>query len=187
MNSNFKPIFKRHGALLGVCTALTVITVGCGSPAPRNEVVSTVSTTSSNDYRRRPNERVYTVPISSVRAVVGKSEERCWVERERVEGRSGPNVGGAVAGAVVGGIIGHQIGDGHDAATAGGAIVGGAVGSQVGRGTKYEDVKHCETVASNTPDYWDVTYDFNGVRHHVQMLNPPGTTMMVNSRGEPRV
>jgi uncharacterized protein YcfJ len=42
-------------------------------------------------------------------------------------------------------------------------------------------------VASNVPEYWDVTYDFRGVRHHVQMINAPGTTIMVNGNGEPRV
>jgi hypothetical protein len=35
-------------------------------------------------YRRRPNERVVEVPVTSVRAVVGPPSERCWVERQQV-------------------------------------------------------------------------------------------------------
>jgi uncharacterized protein YcfJ len=99
-------------------------------------------------------------------------------------------VGGAIAGAVVGGILGHQVGRGRgqDLATAGGAIAGGAIGANAGKtGTYDRDVKHCETVANETPDYWDVTYDFRGVEHHVQMTDPPGRTVTVNGRGEPRV
>jgi len=71
-----------------------------------------------------PVERLYQVPITSVHAVVGPPEQRCWVERQQVyEDRRGANVPGAIAGAVIGGILGHQIGAGHgrDIATAGAA------------------------------------------------------------------
>ncbi len=144
------------------------------------------------EYRRRPHERIYDADVTSVRAVVGPPEKRCWVERQEVRSseRSGPNVGGAIAGAVIGGILGHQIGGGRgkDIATAGGAVAGGAIGSNVGRGgdTYDRDVRRCETVSNETPDYWDVTYDYRGVEHHVQMSEPPGRTIAVNERGEPR-
>jgi hypothetical protein len=32
-----------------------------------------------------------------------------------------------------------------------------------------------------------VTYEFRGVEHRVQMTAPPGQTIAVNGRGEPRV
>jgi uncharacterized protein YcfJ len=175
---------------LGVCVALTLVATGCGAPKPREERVVRTTTTYTDDYRRRPNERLYTAPVTQVHAVFKSSEERCWVERERVSNRRGASVGGAVAGAVIGGILGHQIGSGRgrDAATAGGAIAGGAVGANVGRrSAEYRDVKHCETVVDASPEYWDVTYEFRGVTHHVQMTDPPGRTVTVNSRGEPRV
>lgn len=38
------------------------------------------------EYRRRPSERVFNAPVTSVRAVVGPPSERCWLERERVVG-----------------------------------------------------------------------------------------------------
>jgi uncharacterized protein YcfJ len=146
----------------------------------------------TNEYRRRANETVYEAPVTSVRAVVGKPEERCWVERQQVESsRGNANVPGAIAGAVIGGILGHQVGNGrgNDVATAGGAVVGGLVGSNVGRGnsgTTERDVKRCETTASTTPEYWDVTYSYKGVEHRVQMSAPPGRTVAVNRDGEPR-
>ena len=140
------------------------------------------------EYRHRPSERLYEASVTSVRAVVGPPERRCWMEREQVGGRGEPNVGGAIVGGIIGGILGHQVGGGRgkDAATAGGAIAGAAIGSNVGREGYARDVERCETAASGPPEYWDVTYDFRGVEHRVQMSSPPGRTVMVNQRGEPR-
>ena len=144
-------------------------------------------------YRRRGDERLYEADVTSVRAVVGQSGQRCWVEREQVQQHGDVNVPGAVVGAVIGGILGHQVGSGrgNDVATVGGAVVGGAVGANVGRdgaGSSYQDVRHCDTVPSQTrADYWDVTYNFRGEEHRVQMTAPPGRTVSVNERGEPRV
>jgi uncharacterized protein YcfJ len=145
------------------------------------------------EWRRRPSERLFQANVTSVRAVVGPPEQRCWVERREVaEYRpDAPNVPGAVAGAIIGGILGHQIGGGHgrDAATALGAVGGAAVGANVGRGGTVvhgADVQRCRTVPSAQPAYWDVTYEFRGVTHAVQMSAPPGPTVTVNGRGEPR-
>jgi uncharacterized protein YcfJ len=145
------------------------------------------------EYRRRPNEGVYEAQVTSVRAVVGPPNERCWIERQQVSQgeRSEPNVGGAIAGALIGGILGHQVGGGtgRDLATAGGAVAGGALGANVGRngGNTYErDVRRCQTTANTTPQYWDVTYNYRGREHRVQMSSPPGSTIAVNRNGEPR-
>jgi uncharacterized protein YcfJ len=147
------------------------------------------------DNRRRQNERVYEANVTSVRAVVGTPEQRCWIEREQVpQDRTGNlNIPGAVIGAVIGGVLGHQVGGGRgqDIATVGGAVAGGAVGSQVGRGgvaqPAQRDVQRCENVPSQArPDFWDVTYTFRGQEHRVQMTSPPGPTVTVNEQGEPR-
>ncbi|MEO8103171.1 MAG: glycine zipper 2TM domain-containing protein [Betaproteobacteria bacterium] len=145
-------------------------------------------------YRRRADERVFDAPVTSVRAVMGPPEQRCWVERQQVvEGGSGePNVGGAVLGAIIGGVLGHQVGGGRgkDAATAGGAVAGALIGGNAGRGdggvVSDKDVQRCKTVAGGRPAYWDVTYVYRGVEHRIQMSAPPGKTIAVNSRGEPR-
>jgi uncharacterized protein YcfJ len=147
------------------------------------------------EYNRRNNERLYEANVTSVHAVVGPPEQRCWVEREQVvQERSKANVPGAVAGAVIGGILGHQIGNGrgNDLATVGGAVAGAAVGANVGRDgggqqVQTQDVQRCENTPSQArPDHWDVTYDFRGQEHRVQMTAPPGATITVNERGEPR-
>jgi uncharacterized protein YcfJ len=141
-------------------------------------------------YRRRPNERVYEARVTSVRAVVGRPEQRCWMEREQVEKRGDRNVGGAIIGGVIGGILGHQIGSGsgQDIATAGGAVAGAAIGSNAGRGRDdySRDVQRCETVQNGEPEYWDVRYNYRNVEHRVQMSAPPGRTIYVNRNGEPR-
>jgi uncharacterized protein YcfJ len=139
------------------------------------------------DYRERPGERLYQAQVTSVRAVVGPPEQRCWVERDRVQG--GANVPGAIVGGIVGGVLGHQIGSGRgrDVATVGGAVAGAAVGANVGRGGYDQDVQRCESAPSGAqPDYWDVTYEFRGVEHHAQLSSPPGRTITVNENGEPR-
>ncbi len=147
----------------------------------------------SYDYRRRGNERIYEAPVTSVRAVVGPPEQRCWVEQQTT-GTSNNAIPGAIAGAVIGGILGHQVGGGRgrDVATGVGAIAGGAVGanvgSQYGGQTVTQEVQRCAYTQGNSrPDYYDVTYNFRGYEHRVQLTAPPGPTILVNDDGEPRV
>lgn len=122
------------------------------------------------DYRPRNNERLYTARVTSVRAVVGPAEQRCWIERRNVvQDRGDININGAAAG----GILGHQVGGaGRDG--------GGQMYSQ--------NVQRCANVPRNArADYWDVTYDFRGQAYRMQMTSPPGQTVTVNRQGEPRV
>jgi len=148
------------------------------------------------DYRQRNNERLYQADVTSVRAVVGQAEQRCWVEREQVvqDRRDSANVPAAIAGGIIGGILGHQIGGGRgrDIATVGGAVGGAALGANVGRGgggqqVYSQDVQRCANVSQARPEYWDVTYNFRGQEHRMQMSQPPGPTITVNRVGEPRV
>ncbi len=148
------------------------------------------------DYRRRNDERLYQADVTSVRAVVGPPEQRCWIEREQVvhDRRDGANVPAAIAGGIIGGILGHQIGGGRgrDIATVGGAVGGAALGANIGRGgggqhVYSQDVQRCANVSEARPEYWDVTYNFRGQEHRVQMSQPPGPTITVNRAGEPRV
>ena len=147
------------------------------------------------DYRRRGNERLYQAQVTSVRAVVATPERHCWMERgEVVQDQGGANVPGALIGAVIGGILGHQVGGGtgRDVATVGGVVAGAAVGSQVGRDRNGQpvygpDVERCSTPPSEAgPEFWDVTYQFRGREHQMQMTSPPGATVTVNRAGEPR-
>jgi len=148
------------------------------------------------DYRRRENERLYEAKVTYVRAVVGPPQQRCWVEPTLVDSTTsaGVNVPGAIIGGAIGGIIGHQIGGGRgqDLATGIGVLGGAAVGANVGRspdGVVYtQNVQRCEYVpASARADYWDVTYVFAGYEHRAQLTAPPGSTILVNAQGEPRV
>jgi uncharacterized protein YcfJ len=162
------------------------------SMQPRADIYATPA----YDYRRRQNERLYEANVSYVRAVVGPPQQRCWVTREQEanRGSAGINVPGAIIGGAIGGIIGHQIGDGRgqDIATGVGIVGGAAVGANVGRGADgpvyTQNVQRCEYVPTSARlDYWDVTYNFAGYEHRVQMTTPPGATILVNAEGEPRV
>ena len=148
------------------------------------------------DFRRRGRENVFEAPVTTARAVYGEPSQRCWISREEVnEGRGDARVPGAVLGAVLGGILGHQIGGGtgRSLATAGGVVAGAVVGGNIGRNRNGEtvvtrDVQRCaSTESSNTPAYWEVSYNFRGQLHHVQMVSAPGNTISVNAAGEPRI
>lgn len=203
MNRFNLPFAMQHpAALLAALAAIGL--AGCASspayeppvaqPTYRVPDVRQMPGDPSRDYRRRDNETLYEVPVSSVRAVGGPSGgQRCWIEREQVsEPRPRANVGGAIAGGLIGGILGHQIGGGtgRDIATVGGAVAGAAVGSNVGRNNTVpatRDVQRCTSAYDGSIEYWDVSYTFRGVQHQVQMTSPPGRTILVNADGEPRI
>ena len=151
------------------------------------------------DYRRRPSERLIQVPVTSARAVYGPPEQRCWTEQRPVSpppDRRDVNVPGAIIGGVLGGILGHQFGggSGKTVTTIGGAVGGSALGANIdrfagpGQPIPTTNVRRCETAApSGPPQYWDVTYNYRGVEHRVQMSAPPQGTLLVNQAGEPRL
>jgi uncharacterized protein YcfJ len=155
----------------------------------------------AQDFRRRRNERLFDADVVSARAVVGTPGQRCWIERDQVSQQQQPqqqgnlNLGGAALGAILGGVLGHQVGGGtgKQIATVGGALGGAALGAQVGRNNDApavvaQDVRRCDNnPAQATPSFWDVTYEFRGRQHRVQMATPPGRTVVVNANGEPRV
>jgi uncharacterized protein YcfJ len=145
------------------------------------------------DNRRRHGEKLFNAQVQSVRAVVGPPEKRCWMEREDVPASQGKlNPTGALIGGLLGGVLGHQVGSGggRDLATVGGAVAGAAVGAHVGRDNTpatTREVERCSTTASQAkPEFWDVGYTFRGQQHQVQMTSPPGKTIRVNGKGEPR-
>lgn len=148
------------------------------------------------DNRRRNDEQLYNVNVSSVRAVMGPVEQRCWTEAAPAAPTGGnPNIGAAVLGGLIGGILGHQVGGGtgKNVATVGGAVAGAAIGANVGRGQQgqaaEQNVQRCENQSATQalPAYYDVTYSFRGQEHRVQMTSAPGPTIIVNGQGEPRV
>ena len=125
---------------------------------------------------------------------VNAPRQECW--NEQVVTQAPANGGsplGAIIGGIAGGVVGHQIGSGrgNDLATAGGAVAGAVVGSNVGRDgggqTRTQDIQRCsETPSQARPEYWDVTYEFRGIEHRIQVTSPPGRTITVNEQGEPR-
>jgi uncharacterized protein YcfJ len=141
-------------------------------------------------YYRRPAERVFSAPVTAVRAVVSRSNQRCWIEREQVSSAPQLNdIGGALAGAIIGGIIGHQVGKGrgNTAATAAGAAIGASAAGNWRPGHVTErNVQRCSGSGDSRPDYWDITYEFRGREYHAQLAHPPGATILVNQDGTPR-
>ena len=119
------------------------------------------------DNHRRQNERVYEANVTTLHAVVGPPDRRCWIEREQaIQERGDHSIPAAMVGALIGGVLSHQIGK---------------------RQPLDRTVEKCTTGPSRgVPRYWDVTYTFRGIEHHIQTAIPPGATVTVNRRGEPR-
>ncbi|MEJ8835552.1 beta/gamma crystallin-related protein [Ramlibacter sp. AN1133] len=142
-------------------------------PLPANERVADADYAPmpvvAQDFRRRRNERLFDAEVMSSRAVVGTPGQRCWIEREQVSQQPQGNMNSqeAAISAVIGGILGHQ---------------SGATQARVA-----QDVRRCDSnPVQATPSYWDVTYEFRGQQHRVQMATAPGRTIVVNRNGEPR-
>ncbi len=112
-------------------------------------------------FRRRANERTSEVPVTSVRAIMGPPNQRCWVERQAAPAPADP--GAAIAGALFAGILGYQTGPAS------------------------QDVQRCTNV-QGPPAHYEVTYNFRGSPRTVQMAAPPANNrVIVNDRGEPRM
>jgi hypothetical protein len=139
------------------------------------------------DWRRRPQEQLYPANVLSSRAYYNDNGQQCWVDRdEALEQQRRNRAAGAVIGGVLGGILGHEVGNG-DAATIGGAVGGAVLGGVIGNNVHTNAQRCSPSVAAGTPQYWDTVYDWHGVQHHVQTTAAPGTTVMVNANGEPRL
>ncbi len=84
---------------------------------------------------------------------------------------------GAIAGAAIGNTIGH--GGGRAAAIGLGAVGGAAVGNSVEGNQAYVAGPLCttETAYENRTVAWNVTYEYNGRQHTVQMPYDPGPTI----------
>jgi uncharacterized protein YcfJ len=90
--------------------------------------------------------------------------------------------GGAVLGAIAGGALGNQIGhgSGRAAATLIGLIGGAAVGNNIeGQGSYVQNVQHCttQTYYENRTVGYNVTYEYAGKQHSVQLPYDPGATI----------
>jgi uncharacterized protein YcfJ len=115
----------------------------------------------------------------------------CWDEPvvHSTGGYSQPkSASGMAVGGILGGVIGHQVGkgSGKKLATALGAIIGAGIGhdavnghvqsSQSRRYTQYEEqceVQH-QVSYDEVVDGYDVTYRYQGERHHIEMPYHPG-------------
>lgn len=91
--------------------------------------------------------------------------------------------GGGLLGAIVGGVVGNQIGHGggRAAATVIGTTIGAIAGNNVEAGSnrQIQNVPQCTTQTSyeNRTVGWNVTYEYAGRQHTVQMPYDPGPTI----------
>lgn len=103
------------------------------------------------------SRRYYEAPITSMRAVAGPQQERCWTERQPAYQARSDDVGDAIAGAILGRITGDN----------------------------EREVHRCERVAGG-PERWEVTYSFRGAERRALLdARPAGRVLNVDENGEP--
>lgn len=99
-----------------------------------------------------------------------------------VERQVDHNPGGAILGGIAGAVVGSRFGGGHgrDAATVAGAIGGAMAGDRLGRGNEVDTTQECETVYERgEPSSYDVTYEYRGERHTVNLGYDPGDRVRI--------
>ena len=142
------------------------------------------------DWRPQPQEQLFQAQIVSTRAVYADAGQHCWIERAQASQSQADNRNaGAVIGGVLGGIIGHQVGH-NNGSTVIGAVGGAVLGAAIGNNQPVQQAQGVQRCAPNqpqgAPQYWDSTYMWQGVEHHMQTTVAPGAVVTVNDRGEPR-
>lgn len=100
-------------------------------------------------------QRTFQVPITSVRAVMGPQQERCWTERQPAYQSRSDDVGDAIAGAIIGRLGGER------------------------------DVQHCERVASAPQHWEVTYNFRGTERSTQMNVRPSGGTLTVDESGNP--
>ena len=108
-------------------------------------------------FRRRANERTTEVRVTSVRAIMGPPNQRCWVERQAAPAPADPGA------ALIAGILGYQIGQAP------------------------RDVQRCTTVQGAPAHYEVTYNFRGSPRTVQMAAPPANNRIVVNARGEPRM
>lgn len=108
-------------------------------------------------FRRRANERTSMVPVTSVRAIMGPPNQRCWVERQAAPAPADPGA------ALIAGILGYQVGPAP------------------------QTVQRCTTVQGAPAHYEVTYNFRGSPRTVQMAAPPANNRIIVNGRGEPRM
>jgi hypothetical protein len=108
-------------------------------------------------YRRRASERTTEVPVTSVRAIMGPPNQRCWVERQAAPAPADPGA------ALIAGILGYQVGPAP------------------------RDVQRCATVQGTPDHYEVTYNFRGSPRTVQMAAPPVNNKVIVNQQGEPRM
>ncbi|WP_158290199.1 beta/gamma crystallin family protein [Ramlibacter sp. WS9] len=108
-------------------------------------------------YRRRASERTSEVPVTSVRAIMGPPNQRCWVDRQAAPAPADP------AAALIAGILGYQVGPAP------------------------QTVQRCREVQGAPAHYEVTYNFRGSPRTVQMAAPPANNKIVVNQRGEPRM
>ena len=126
-----------------------------------------------------PERALIEVPVTSVRAVVGPPEQRCWVEQQQVGDRAArPQRAGRRSSAACSAAssatrsAAARARPSRRSAARSAARRSAPTSTASATSSRARTCAAAKTSPSSTPQYWDVTYNFRGVEHRVQMTTP---------------
>ncbi|MBG9390555.1 beta/gamma crystallin family protein [Caenimonas aquaedulcis] len=108
-------------------------------------------------FRRRGGERTSEVPVTSVRAIMGPPNQRCWVDRQAAPAPVDP------AAALIAGVLGYQV------------------------GPPPQTIQRCTTVQGRPDHYEVTYNFRGSPRTVQMAAPPATDRVVVNERGEPRM
>lgn len=126
---------------------------------PNRRYDNELQAAAGNEYqfRRRASERTSEVPVTSVRAIMGPPDQRCWVDRQAAPAPADP------AAALIAGILGFQTGPAP------------------------RNVQRCTNVQGAPAHYEVTYNYRGTPRTVLMAAPPPNNRVVVNQRGEPRM
>lgn len=146
-----------YPSLQGVGFQSNISSIRKASEGRRYDNEPQATTSEDYEYRRRANERTTEVQVTSVRAIMGPPNQRCWVERQAAPAPADPGA------AMIAGILGYQTGPAP------------------------RDVQRCAEVQGTLAHYEVTYNFRGAPRTVQMAAPPVNNRIVVNQRGEPRM
>ena len=195
---------KNFNSTLAVALAVSLVTITTSTFAGSNNKIKNKHYANNSIIQHYDYAKVIKVRPIYREVRVSTPVRECWDQPvvHSTGGYSHPkSAGGMAVGGILGGVIGHQVGKGrgNKLATALGTIIGAGIGHNAVNGhvqssqghsyTEYEEQceVHHQVSYEEVVDSYDVTYRYQGEKHHIEMPYQPGKRIKLRINITPEI